>query len=92
MKWVTWEQVGVDRMACAWLILKYLDPDAEFLFIPTGQNHHLMRKKGANDGKQMARKAQWKPGMGKACASQRKANTTRETQIKRSGYDRNHCE
>ena len=34
MKWVTWEQVGVDRMACAWLITKYLDPAAEFLFVP----------------------------------------------------------
>ncbi len=37
MKWVTWEQVGVDRMACAWLILKYIDTDAEFLFVPAGQ-------------------------------------------------------
>src|SRR5438034_9480516 len=37
MKWVTWEQVGVDRMACAWLITKYLDPEAEFLFVPAGQ-------------------------------------------------------
>jgi hypothetical protein len=36
MKWVTWEQVGMDRMACAWLIAKYLDPQAEFLFVPTG--------------------------------------------------------
>jgi hypothetical protein len=36
MKWVTWEQVGVDRMACAWLITKYLDPQAEFLFVPEG--------------------------------------------------------
>src|SRR5438046_10087911 len=36
MKWVTWEQVGVDRMACAWLITKYLDPEAEFLFVPAG--------------------------------------------------------
>ena len=36
MKWVTWEQVGVDRMACAWLITKYLDLEAEFLFISTG--------------------------------------------------------
>ena len=34
MKWVTWEHVGVDRMACAWLIRKYLDPEAEFLFVP----------------------------------------------------------
>jgi hypothetical protein len=37
MKWVTWEQVGVDRMACAWLITTYIDPNAEFLFIPAGQ-------------------------------------------------------
>src|SRR5215469_4317127 len=36
MKWVTWEQVGVDRMACAWLIKKYLDKEAEFLFVPEG--------------------------------------------------------
>ena len=36
MKWVTWEHVGVDRMACAWLILKYIDPQAEFLFVPAG--------------------------------------------------------
>jgi hypothetical protein len=39
MKWVTWEQVGVDRMGCAWLIHKYIDPDAEFMFIPAGQEH-----------------------------------------------------
>ena len=36
MKWVTWENVGVDRMACAWLIRKHIDPDAEFLFVPYG--------------------------------------------------------
>ncbi len=37
MKWVTWEYVGVDRMASAWLIRKYIDPQAEFLFVPVGQ-------------------------------------------------------
>jgi len=37
MKWMTWEHVGVDRMACAWLIMKYLDLQAEFLFVPAGQ-------------------------------------------------------
>ncbi len=37
MKWVTWEQVGVDRMACAWLITTYLDQEAQFLFVPAGQ-------------------------------------------------------
>ncbi|MEW5939570.1 MAG: chromate resistance protein ChrB domain-containing protein [Chloroflexota bacterium] len=36
MKWVTWEHVAVDRMACAWLIKKYVDPKAEFLFVPVG--------------------------------------------------------
>jgi len=37
LKWVTWENVGVDRMACAWLIKKWIDSEAEFLFIPVGQ-------------------------------------------------------
>lgn len=37
MKWVTWQNIGVDRMACAWLIRRHIDPDAEFLFIPAGQ-------------------------------------------------------
>jgi len=37
MKWVTWENVGVDRMGCAWLIIKYIDPQAEFMFIPMAQ-------------------------------------------------------
>lgn len=36
MRWVTWEGVGVDRMGCAWLIRKHIDPQAEFLFIPRG--------------------------------------------------------
>ena len=34
MKWVTWPHVGVDRMACAWLIRQRIDPQAEFLFAP----------------------------------------------------------
>src|SRR5262245_26127605 len=37
MKWLTWENVGIDRMACAWLILRLIDPEAEFVFIPTGE-------------------------------------------------------
>lgn len=36
MKWVTWEHVGVDRMACAWLIRRYIDTEAEIVFIPAG--------------------------------------------------------
>jgi len=38
VKWVTWENIGVDRMACAWLIRRFIDPSAEFLFIPAGQH------------------------------------------------------
>jgi hypothetical protein len=37
MKWVTWENIGVDRMASAWLIRRFIDPQAEFQFIPAGQ-------------------------------------------------------
>lgn len=44
MKWVTWENVGVDRMACAWLIRKCIDSDAEFIFIPVG---HMPLPEGA---------------------------------------------
>jgi hypothetical protein len=36
MKWVTWERVGVDRIGCAWLILREIDAQAEFVFIPRG--------------------------------------------------------
>src|SRR5947209_324996 len=34
MKWVTREKVKVDRVACPWLIRKFVDPRAEFLFVP----------------------------------------------------------
>jgi hypothetical protein len=34
MKWINREQVKVDRVACPWLIQKFGDPQAEFLFVP----------------------------------------------------------
>lgn len=34
MKWNTRERVKVDRVACPWLIRRFIDPDAEFLFVP----------------------------------------------------------
>lgn len=37
MKWLTWENIAVDRMGCAWLILRFIDAEAEFSFIPAGQ-------------------------------------------------------
>ena len=38
MNWVTWENVGVDRMACAWVIRKWIDKNAAFEFIPEGSS------------------------------------------------------
>jgi hypothetical protein len=38
MKWVTWTGVGVDRMGCAWLIRRWLDPEAQFVFVPEGSS------------------------------------------------------
>jgi hypothetical protein len=37
MKWITRERVKVDRVACPWLIKKFVDPEAEFLFVPMDQ-------------------------------------------------------
>ena len=37
MKWVTRANAKVDRVACPWLIKRYIDKDAQFLFVPTDQ-------------------------------------------------------
>jgi hypothetical protein len=37
MKWITREKVKVDRVACPWLIRKFIDPEAQFLFVPTNE-------------------------------------------------------
>jgi hypothetical protein len=34
MRWITREKVKVDRVACPWLIRKFVDKDAEFIFVP----------------------------------------------------------
>jgi hypothetical protein len=34
MKWITREHVKVDRVACPWLIKKFIDPGADFVFLP----------------------------------------------------------
>lgn len=36
MKWLTRENIGIDRMGCAWLIRRFIDPQAEFIFVPKG--------------------------------------------------------
>lgn len=37
MKWITRERVKVDRVACPWLIKKFIDPQAQFLFVPSAE-------------------------------------------------------
>lgn len=37
MKWITRERVKVDRVACPWLIKRFIDQEAEFLFVPSDQ-------------------------------------------------------
>ena len=36
MRWITRQNIHVDRTSCPWLIRKYIDPDAEFEFVPAG--------------------------------------------------------
>src|SRR6058998_1003689 len=47
MKWITREHVKVDRVACPWLIRKFVDPDAEFLFVPADQVMTVAEQEGA---------------------------------------------
>lgn len=47
MKWVTREHVKVDRVACPWLIRKYIDPEAEFLFVPAADVDEVAKRQGA---------------------------------------------
>ena len=47
MKWVTREKAKVDRIACPWLIKKFVDPQAVFLFVAPDQVKELAMKVGA---------------------------------------------
>ena len=47
MKWVTRERAKVDRIACPWLIRKFIDPAAEFLFVPAEQVTAVAGREGA---------------------------------------------
>ncbi|MBA4369882.1 MAG: hypothetical protein C0403_19820 [Desulfobacterium sp.] len=42
MKWITRKNIGIDRMACSWLIKKHVDPSAEFVFIEKGSDYKEM--------------------------------------------------
>ena len=36
-RWITRERPKIDRIACPWLIARFIDPEAEFLYVPTGK-------------------------------------------------------
>lgn len=37
MKWITRKDIKVDRVACPWLVRRFIDPDAQFLFVPENE-------------------------------------------------------
>ncbi len=47
MKWVTRERPKIDRIACPWLIARYIDKTPEFLFVPTEQVLAVAQETGA---------------------------------------------
>jgi len=47
MKWVTRSHVHVDRVACPWLIKRFVDNQAEFLFVPKSQVDKVAAETGA---------------------------------------------
>ena len=47
MKWITRSNVKVDRVACPWLIRRFIDPQGEFLFVPEDQLLDTARNEGA---------------------------------------------
>ena len=47
MKWVTRSHVHVDRVACPWLIRRFIDSKAEFIFVPKSQVEQVVKETGA---------------------------------------------
>ena len=47
MKWVTREGVHVDRVACPWLIRQFIDPQAQFIFVPSDKVMQVAAQEGA---------------------------------------------
>jgi len=47
MQWITLENIKVDRVACPWLVQRFIDTDARFLFVPEDQLLDTATKTGA---------------------------------------------
>ncbi len=47
MKWITRERPKIDRIACPWLIARFIDKDAEFLYVPAAEVLSTAQQTGA---------------------------------------------
>jgi hypothetical protein len=47
MKWVTRDRPKIDRIACPWLIRRFIEPEAEFLYVPSDQVFAVAAETGA---------------------------------------------
>lgn len=47
MKWVTRARPKIDRLACPWLVTRFIDPAAEFLYVPAGEVLSVAQQTGA---------------------------------------------
>ena len=47
MKWVTRKNASVDRIACPWMIKRFIDPAAEFLYVPAADVMAVAEREGA---------------------------------------------
>jgi hypothetical protein len=47
MIWITRSHIHVDRVACPWLITRFVDSNAEFLFVPKGEIDRIVKETGA---------------------------------------------
>lgn len=47
MKWITRERPKIDRIACPWLIARFIDKEPEFLYVPAGDVLRIAEETGA---------------------------------------------
>ncbi len=47
MKWITRERPKIDRIACPWLVERFIDPSPEFLYVPAGEVLDEAQRRGA---------------------------------------------
>ncbi|MEO8642022.1 chromate resistance protein ChrB domain-containing protein [Pseudomonas sp.] len=47
MRWITRERPKIDRIACPWLITRFIDPEAEFLYVPSREVLRIAAEKDA---------------------------------------------